>query len=386
MSWGRGAQHPWIPPSPPPCHTQTHEGLGGGRALRKAGRVHCCSGAGEGRQGRGEAPGGVGSSGPAQAEGTVCARVPRAEMPGTSGPQARAQGASRASRCPAPAAAVMTENSDKVPIALVGPDDVEFCSPPVSTARGPPGLRGPGLRRPGSTICTELGRWEPIRAPRCGLGVAPHAGAGAEAGASPDAREEDGGQGARRGRRGGKTWQTRGAATLNREESAQRPSRPEDQGPAARGARRNGAPAGARGAVPHSHPRPDAAVAARSLDASSPGRPQAYAAVTVQPSSPARLLKVGAVVLISGAVLLLLGAIGAFYFWKGSDNHVSPEAHGAAGAPGSLACPPARGPQQMLSPRGPPGHLGPFFHPTPRRGFPLTGNFAEKPVWASKAV
>ncbi|KAI4565449.1 hypothetical protein MJT46_019737 [Ovis ammon polii x Ovis aries] len=216
----------------------------------------------------------------------------------------------------------MTENSDKVPIALVGPDDVEFCSPPVSTARGPPGLRGPGLRRPGSTICTELGRWEPIRAPRCGLGVAPHAGAGAEAGASPDAREEDGGQGARRGRRGGKTWQTRGAATLNREESAQRPSRPEDQGPAARGARRNGAPGGARGAVPHSHPRPDAAVAARSLDASSPGRPQAYAAVTVKPSSPARLLKVGAVVLISGAVLLLLGAIGAFYFWKGSDNHI----------------------------------------------------------------
>ncbi|XP_012039715.3 leukocyte cell-derived chemotaxin 1 isoform X2 [Ovis aries] len=99
-------------------------------------------------------------------------------MPGTSGPQARAQGASRASRCPAPAAAVMTENSDKVPIALVGPDDVEFCSPP------------------------------------------------------------------------------------------------------------------------------------------------AYAAVTVKPSSPARLLKVGAVVLISGAVLLLLGAIGAFYFWKGSDNHI----------------------------------------------------------------
>ena len=46
--------------------------------------------------------------------------------------------------------------------------------------------------------------------------------------------------------------------------------------------------------------------------------------MTVKPSSPARLLKVGAVVLISGAMLLLFGAIGAFYFWKGSDNEVSP--------------------------------------------------------------
>ena len=202
MSWGRGAQHLGSLPLPHPATLRLTRGLGEGVRCGKLG-VHRCSGAGEGRQGRGEAPGGVGSSGPAQAEGTVCARVPRVEMPGTSGPQARAQGASRASRCPAPAAAVMTENSDKVPIALVGPDDVEFCSPPVSTARRPPGLRGPGLPRPGSTICSELGRWEPIRAPRCGLGVAPHAGAGAEAGASPDAREEDGGQGARRGRRGG---------------------------------------------------------------------------------------------------------------------------------------------------------------------------------------
>ncbi|XP_019505908.1 PREDICTED: leukocyte cell-derived chemotaxin 1 [Hipposideros armiger] len=50
--------------------------------------------------------------------------------------------------------------------------------------------------------------------------------------------------------------------------------------------------------------------------------PPAYATVTVKPSSPARLLKVGAVVLISGAVLLLFGAIGAFYFWKGTDNHI----------------------------------------------------------------
>ncbi|XP_069323297.1 leukocyte cell-derived chemotaxin 1 isoform X1 [Eulemur rufifrons] len=99
-------------------------------------------------------------------------------MPGTSGQGDRAQGARILCECLAPPAAAMTENSDKVPIALVGPEDVEFCSPP------------------------------------------------------------------------------------------------------------------------------------------------AYATVTVKPSSPARLLKVGAVVLISGAVLLLFGAIGAFYFWKGSDNHI----------------------------------------------------------------
>ncbi|XP_054385049.1 leukocyte cell-derived chemotaxin 1 isoform X5 [Pongo abelii] len=99
-------------------------------------------------------------------------------MPCTSGQRDRAQGAQGVSECLAPPAATMTENSDKVPIALVGPDDVEFCSPP------------------------------------------------------------------------------------------------------------------------------------------------AYATVTVKPSSPARLLKVGAVVLISGAVLLLFGAIGAFYFWKGSDSHI----------------------------------------------------------------
>ncbi|XP_041531102.1 leukocyte cell-derived chemotaxin 1 isoform X1 [Microtus oregoni] len=50
--------------------------------------------------------------------------------------------------------------------------------------------------------------------------------------------------------------------------------------------------------------------------------PPAYATVTVKPSSPTRLLKVGAVVLISGALLMLFGAIGAFYFWKGNDNHI----------------------------------------------------------------
>lgn len=107
--------------------------------------------------------------------------------------------------------------------------------------------------------------------------------------------------------------------------------------------------------------------------------------MTVKPSSPARLLKVGAVVLISGAVLLLLGAIGAFYFWKGSDNHVSPEAHGVAGAPGSLACPLLGGPSGCCPLGGLPG-TSPLRPSNSRRGFPLTGNFVEKPVWASKAV
>lgn len=152
-------------PSPILTHSDSRGAWGRGcgergkRGLWKAGRVHRCSGAGEGRQGRGEAPGGVGSSGLDQAEGTVCARVPRVEMPGTSGPQARAQGASQASWCPAPAAAVMTENSDKVPIALVGPDDVEFCSPPVSTARGPQTCGGPNAPVPGLRVaCHRI--WE----------------------------------------------------------------------------------------------------------------------------------------------------------------------------------------------------------------------------------
>lgn len=72
---------------------------------------------------------------------------------------------------------------------------------------------------------------------------------------------------------------------------------------------------------------------------------QAYATVTLKPSSPARLLKVGAVVLISGAVLLLFGAIGAFYFWKGNDNHVSPK----SGSQGYLT---------TVGVQGPPGAWG----------------------------
>ncbi|XP_028913891.1 leukocyte cell-derived chemotaxin 1 isoform X2 [Ornithorhynchus anatinus] len=52
-------------------------------------------------------------------------------------------------------------------------------------------------------------------------------------------------------------------------------------------------------------------------------RPPAYTAVSGRPpASPGRLLRAGAVVLISGALLLLFGAIGAFYFWKGNDKHI----------------------------------------------------------------
>ncbi|KAG2456737.1 leukocyte cell-derived chemotaxin 1 [Polypterus senegalus] len=50
--------------------------------------------------------------------------------------------------------------------------------------------------------------------------------------------------------------------------------------------------------------------------------PPAYTAIPVKPTCSSRLLKIGAVVLIAGALLLLFGAIGAFYFWKVNDKHV----------------------------------------------------------------
>ncbi|XP_008058261.2 leukocyte cell-derived chemotaxin 1 [Carlito syrichta] len=78
----------------------------------------------------------------------------------------------------------MTESSDKVPIARAGPDDVEFCSPPVSAARGSwsrcgarphagPGLRvhGPGLGVC-ATDCVGMGGGQ-IRAPRACAGWHP---------------------------------------------------------------------------------------------------------------------------------------------------------------------------------------------------------------------
>ncbi|KAM4728944.1 leukocyte cell-derived chemotaxin 1-like [Anableps anableps] len=50
--------------------------------------------------------------------------------------------------------------------------------------------------------------------------------------------------------------------------------------------------------------------------------PPAYSAVAVKPSSTGRLLKAGIAVLVTGAVLLLLGAAGAFYFWNNNEKHV----------------------------------------------------------------
>lgn len=120
------------------------------------------------------------------------ARVRRVEVPGTSGQQERAQGARGAAQCPAPVTAAMTENSDKVPIALVGPDEVEFCSPPVSTAWEPQ-TRGARIPCPGSAICVTELSWEQMWAPKCGLGVAPHGCACARGLASPVWFEGEGG-------------------------------------------------------------------------------------------------------------------------------------------------------------------------------------------------
>ena len=50
---------------------------------------------------------------------------------------------------------------------------------------------------------------------------------------------------------------------------------------------------------------------------------QAYTAVAVKPAATGRLLKAGIAVLIAGAILLLFGAIGAFYFWNNNEKHVS---------------------------------------------------------------
>lgn len=50
--------------------------------------------------------------------------------------------------------------------------------------------------------------------------------------------------------------------------------------------------------------------------------PQAYSAVPAKPSATGRLLKAGIAVLIAGALLLLLGAAGAFYFWNNNEKHV----------------------------------------------------------------
>ena len=42
----------------------------------------------------------------------------------------------------------------------------------------------------------------------------------------------------------------------------------------------------------------------------------------MKPSATGRLLKAGVAVLVAGALLLLLGAVGAFYFWNNNEKHV----------------------------------------------------------------
>lgn len=310
-------------------------------------------------------------------------------MPGALGQRDRAQGARGASQRLAPPATAMTENSDKVPIALVGPDDVEFCSPPVSTAPNPrsrcrvSGHAGPGLCAgawidcPESGICaTECGRWVPKYVRVQGARDPQTSGKGS-VGRDPGA---------------GVLWPEEGA-----EPRGDGPAPPKVclsyihakfKGPSGGSAAKGGAPS----PTPAPSPRRRGADVTRPPPTPGPG-PQAYATVTVKPSSPARLLKLGAVVLISGAVLLLFGTIGAFYFWKGSDNHVSPEgvaqecghqgecgcagrggargreARGAAGSSLSPACSPlggarAQGRSRRLAPARaflwvPSGHLLP---------------------------
>ncbi|CAL8278338.1 unnamed protein product [Lota lota] len=50
--------------------------------------------------------------------------------------------------------------------------------------------------------------------------------------------------------------------------------------------------------------------------------PPAYSSVPVKPAGTGRLLKAGIAVLIAGAILLLFGAIGAFYVWNNNERHV----------------------------------------------------------------
>lgn len=49
---------------------------------------------------------------------------------------------------------------------------------------------------------------------------------------------------------------------------------------------------------------------------------QAYSAMTMKPAASGRLVRAGVAVLVAGALLLLLGAVGAFYFWNNNEKHV----------------------------------------------------------------
>lgn len=277
----------------------------------------------------------------------------------------------------------MTENSDKVPIALVGPDDVEFCSPPVSIARGPQsGYRvgpyaGPGLRvgvripYPGSGICaTKCGSGSKLGRPNV-CGMMPTR---VRVQIVQDFQTGVKGRMERKSKWGGPVagGECRSVGRWPYMAQVAYPtSTPEYQGPVGENAAKGGASRSSGRAVPHPHSLLPGSTARRTegdrrrrhdLSLSWP-RPQAYATVTVKPSSHVRLLRVGAVVLISGAVLLLFGAIGAFYFWKGSDNHVSPgvwgwcpglggargqEVRGVAGSSLSCTCSPLGGARALV--------------------------------------
>nr|XP_020479715.1 leukocyte cell-derived chemotaxin 1 [Monopterus albus] len=50
--------------------------------------------------------------------------------------------------------------------------------------------------------------------------------------------------------------------------------------------------------------------------------PPAYSAVAVKPAVTGRLLKAGVAVLVAGVLLLLLGAVGAFFFWNSNEKQV----------------------------------------------------------------
>lgn len=70
----------------------------------------------------------------------------------------------------------MAENCDKVPIALVGPDDVEFCSPPVSSS---------GIPSPAAGLVRTQGLgFARVRIRRQGF-VSPNVGEGGEQTGSP---------------------------------------------------------------------------------------------------------------------------------------------------------------------------------------------------------
>lgn len=70
----------------------------------------------------------------AAAAATAAAAVQGAFIVGTKGHLGQLGQRDRAFEDLTSPSSAMTETSDKVPITMVGPEDVEFCSPPVSTS------------------------------------------------------------------------------------------------------------------------------------------------------------------------------------------------------------------------------------------------------------